>query len=64
MSHSVRLLVVDDEAAMRRVIGTSLRTVGYDVEEAPCGESALGALQRRSPDLVLLDINMPGMGGK
>ena len=63
MQPSVRLLIVDDEAAMRRVICGSLRAIGYDVDEAASGETALGALQKRAFDLVLLDINMPGIGG-
>jgi two-component system KDP operon response regulator KdpE len=59
----INLLVVDDEPAMRRVLRSSLGVIGYAVEEAGCGEDALGALQRRPADLVLLDINMPGIGG-
>jgi len=59
----INLLVVDDEPAMRRVLRNSLGMIGYAVEEAGCGEDALGALQRRPADLVLLDINMPGIGG-
>jgi two-component system KDP operon response regulator KdpE len=62
-SPSLRLLIVDDEAAIRRVLGTSLRAIGYDIDEAAGGEEALGLLQRHRADLILLDINMPGMGG-
>jgi two-component system, OmpR family, KDP operon response regulator KdpE len=63
MPEPISLLIVDDESAMRRVIRTSLRTSGYDVDEAACGERAVEALQRRPFTMVLLDINMPGMGG-
>jgi two-component system, OmpR family, KDP operon response regulator KdpE len=57
------LLVVDDEPAIRRVLHNSLSAVGYSVEEAASGEGALGAMERRRCDVVLLDINMPGIGG-
>ena len=57
------VLVVDDELALRKVIRVSLAAVGFVVEEAGTGEEALGIVQRRSFDLVLLDINMPGIGG-
>jgi two-component system, OmpR family, KDP operon response regulator KdpE len=57
------LLVVDDEPAIRRVLHNSLSAVGYSVEEAASGEGALGAMERRRCEVVLLDINMPGIGG-
>jgi two-component system, OmpR family, KDP operon response regulator KdpE len=57
------VLVVDDEAALRRTIRASLMTSGFAVEEAGTGADAIGAVQRRSFDLVLLDVNMPGMSG-
>jgi two-component system KDP operon response regulator KdpE len=59
----VRVLVVDDEAAMRRGICVCLTARGYAVEEARSGEEALGVFHERRPDLLLLDINMPGMSG-
>lgn len=59
----VKVLVVDDEAAMRRGICVSLKARGYAVEEARTGNEAIEAFHERHPDLVLLDINMPGMGG-
>jgi two-component system KDP operon response regulator KdpE len=62
-SQNPRVLVVDDEPVMRRVLRTALSAVGYTTREAPDGESALGAIRERPVDLVLLDMNMPGMGG-
>lgn len=57
------VLLVDDEASFRRVLKTSLSALGYGTEESRNGEEALELLHRRSFDLILLDINMPGMGG-
>src|ERR1700676_4275415 len=57
------VLVVDDEAALRRTLRASLVTSGFAVEEAGNGAEAIVAIQRRSFDLVLLDVNMPGMSG-
>jgi DNA-binding NtrC family response regulator len=42
---------------------TTLITAGYEVDDAKTGEEALGKVREFRPDLVLLDINMPGMGG-
>ncbi len=56
-------LLVDDEASFRRALKSSLSASGYATEEARTGEEALEVLRRRSFDLVLLDINMPGIGG-
>ena len=63
MSVQARVLIVDDEPQIRRVMKTALAAHGYEVYEAKTGEEALGALRESSPDLVLLDMNMPGMGG-
>jgi two-component system KDP operon response regulator KdpE len=57
------ILVVDDEPALRKVIRASLAAGGFRVEEVGTGREALGVVQTRSFDLVLLDINMPGIGG-
>ncbi len=57
------VLVVDDEPSLRRVLRTSLSASGFSVEEARNGEEAVGAVQQHRFDLVVLDINMPGMGG-
>lgn len=58
-----KLLVVDDEPALRRALRTSLAASGFSVSEARSGEEALAALDRAPVDIVLLDINMPGMSG-
>jgi two-component system KDP operon response regulator KdpE len=57
------ILVADDEPSLRRVIRASLAAGGYTVEEVETGSDAVGLLERRSFDLVLLDINMPGLNG-
>jgi two-component system, OmpR family, KDP operon response regulator KdpE len=57
------VLIVDDEAALRRTLGAVLTAGGFAVEEARNGEEALRSLERHPVDLVLLDINMPGLDG-
>ena len=56
-------LVVDDEPSFRRVLRTSLATSGFAIEEARSGEEAVAILAQSVFDLVLLDVNMPGIGG-
>jgi len=56
-------LVVDDEPSFRRVLRTSLSASGFSIEEARSGEEAVTTLTQRAFDLVLLDVNMSGMGG-
>lgn len=60
---SAKILVVDDEPQIRRMMRTTLTSSGYQVDEAKTGEDALEKLRSYQPDLVLLDLNMPGMGG-
>ena len=60
---SARILVVDDEPQIRRVMRTTLSSQGYIVTDARTGEEALDRLREDKPDLILLDMNMPGMGG-
>jgi two-component system KDP operon response regulator KdpE len=63
MNSHARILIVDDEPQIRRVMMTSLAANGYQAFEARSGEAALAALRENAPDLILLDLNMPGMGG-
>lgn len=58
-----RLLVVDDEPQIRRVLRSALTAQGYQVFDARTGEEALEAVRNHRVELVLLDMNMPGMGG-
>jgi two-component system KDP operon response regulator KdpE len=60
---AIRVLVVDDEAAIRRALRPPLVELGFHVTEASRGEEALQLLRAGSFDVVLLDINMPGIGG-
>jgi two-component system KDP operon response regulator KdpE len=61
--NSGRILVVDDEPQIRRVLRTLLVAQGYEVWDARTGEAALEAVRESRFDLVLLDMNMPGIGG-
>ncbi|MGB6198872.1 MAG: response regulator transcription factor [Candidatus Acidiferrales bacterium] len=58
-----RILVVDDEPQIRRVMRTTLVTHGYEVVDARSGEDALELIRAERYDLVLLDINLPGITG-
>ena len=58
-----RILVVDDETQIRRALLLNLRARGYDVLEAATGEAAIQATASEHPDLVLLDLGLPGMSG-
>ena len=58
-----RVLVVDDEPQILRGLGTNLRARGYDVETAPDGERALEVAARTHPDVVILDLGLPGIDG-
>lgn len=58
-----RILVVDDDPQIRRAMRATLTARGYEVADARTGEEALDALRSGTYDLVLLDMNMPGMGG-
>jgi two-component system KDP operon response regulator KdpE len=58
-----RILVVDDEIQIRRALDINLRAHGYEVALAETGEEALTEAAARPPDLVLLDLGLPGMDG-
>src|SRR5712692_6352780 len=57
------ILVADDEPQIRRVLRSTLSSQGYVIIEAKTGEEAVEAVRKEKPDLVLLDVNMPGIGG-
>jgi two-component system, OmpR family, KDP operon response regulator KdpE len=61
--NAANILVVDDEPQIRRVLRSTLSARGYVITEARTGEEALEWMRKEPPDLVLLDMNMPGMGG-
>ena len=58
-----RVLVVDDEPQILRGLGTNLRARGYEVDTAPDGERALDVAARRRPDVMILDLGLPGIDG-
>lgn len=60
---SARILVVDDELQIRKMLRIALKSVGYDVTEADSVESGLAALVRQQPDLVVLDLGLPDGDG-
>lgn len=55
--------MIDDEPQIRRIMRTTLITAGYEVDDTKTAEEGLEKVREFRPDLVLLDINMPGMGG-
>jgi two-component system, OmpR family, KDP operon response regulator KdpE len=59
----LRILIVDDEPAIRRFLHTSLSAQGYQVFEAEDGASALASLRRDPLDVLVLDLGLPGMDG-
>jgi len=63
MTTTSRILVVDDDQAIAEMVGIVLRGKGYEVATSPDGASALETFPRLRPDLVLLDLMLPGMDG-
>ena len=59
----IRVLLVDDEPSIRRALRTPLNEMGFATTEASRGEEAIQLMQSQTFDVVLLDMNMPGMGG-
>jgi DNA-binding response OmpR family regulator len=60
---SRRILVVDDDPRLLHVVAMYLSIEGYDVDTAGNGEEGLRSLEQRRPDLVILDVMMPGIDG-
>ena len=58
-----RILVVDDDPQIRRAMKATLTSRGYEVSDSRTGEEALDKVRAETYDLVLLDMNMPGIGG-
>lgn len=57
------VLLIDDDQSLLMTLGDFLQFEGYDVVTADCGEAGLERLKNMTPDLIILDMNMPGMGG-
>ncbi len=57
------IMIVDDSASMRRVVGIALKGAGYDVLEAADGKDALGKLTGQKVNMIISDVNMPVMDG-
>lgn len=60
---SKSILIVDDSASIRQMLGFTLRAAGYEVDEAVDGKDGLGKAQRKAYQLVFTDQNMPNMDG-
>ena len=58
-----RILVIDDEAGIRDSLRMILEYEGYDVSSAPGGEEGIAIVEREAPEVVFLDVKMPGMDG-
>jgi len=58
-----RILVVDDEEQIRALVGSYLRDAGFEVNDAATGEAALARVREHAPDLIVLDIRLPGIDG-
>jgi len=63
METPARILIVDDERQNRQLLEVLLLADGYELDTAGSAEEALAAVKRQRPDLILLDIMMPGMDG-
>ena len=62
-STATRVLVVDDDPPLRRMLARTLAAEGYGVSTAADGAAALVEVERVAPDLVVLDVTMPGLDG-
>jgi DNA-binding response OmpR family regulator len=59
-----RILLVEDDDALRGLLRTALTAADYEVDEAADGDAALESIQRRCPDLLLSDLVLPGVNGQ
>ena len=63
MSNQKTILLIDDEVSLQQLVRMTLKTKGYNVEIAGNGFEGLEKLKTLKPDLIILDMNMPKMGG-
>lgn len=63
MSQGPEILIAEDDSVIRRAVKAALASEGYSVRETPDGAAALRAFGEKRPDLVLLDVTMPGTDG-
>src|SRR4029078_6018719 len=63
MSRKIRVMVVDDDAVLRKLVSDQIARMGFDSTPAASGEEPLDALSKSDFDVVLLDIRMPGLSG-
>lgn len=63
MTNNKKILIVDDEASVRQLVSSYLKKEGYQVSEASDGDAAIDKARREHPDLVVLDLMLPGTGG-
>jgi DNA-binding response OmpR family regulator len=59
-----RILLVDDDPAILRLLDVNFRMEGFDVDATSHGEEALAAVARQAPDVIVLDLMLPGMDGR
>ncbi|MEK7234179.1 MAG: response regulator transcription factor, partial [Elusimicrobiota bacterium] len=60
---ATKVLIIDDDASFRKAVGDVLSLEGYSVKQAPSGKAGITSAQSEMPDLVILDLIMPGMKG-
>ena len=63
MKTTASILLVDDDAAFRHVMAGELRRMGHEIVTAASGEEAVARVEQREPEIVLLDLRLPGMDG-
>ena len=63
MPEATRVLIIDDDAVTRLLVGSAMCGAGHEVLENDSGETAMATLEECRPELILLDLEMPGMGG-
>jgi two-component system KDP operon response regulator KdpE len=61
---AIKILVVDDEQPIRKLLRAGLSTQGYDIIDAPNGRTAIEEMQNAAPDLVVLDLGLPDISGQ